>query len=60
MRLIVLSLGLALLASCGAEDSRYGSANDSPRCEAFPGAGGCRAERPRPDDNWRVTGFAGY
>ncbi len=62
MRLLALSL-VVLLAACSAEDRQVAS-GDSPRCEVRPGAPGCgtrdRVERPRPDDNWRTSGFGGY
>jgi hypothetical protein len=60
MRLLVIALA-ALLAACTGESSQRASAGDSPRCELSPGAGGCRtADRPRPDENWRTSGFGGY
>ena len=60
MRLAVIALA-ALLAACSSDNSQRAAAGDSPRCEISPGAGGCRvADRPRPDDNWRTSGFGGY
>jgi hypothetical protein len=64
MRLIATSslafLLVALTAACTPEDRQSAAANDSPRCEVTPGAGGCRGDLPRPDDNWRTSGYGGY
>ncbi len=61
MRLIAIALACTLLAACAAENRQTAAAGDSRRCELSPGAGGCRlADRPRPDDGWRTSGFGGY
>lgn len=59
MPLLVLALA-ALLAACNSANPQHAQPNDSARCELSPGAGGCRASVPRPDDNWRTSGFGGY
>jgi hypothetical protein len=59
MPLLALVLA-ALLVACAPEDRLGTALNDSPRCEVSSNASGCRASLPRPDDNWRTSGFGGY